>query len=255
MIVNLQKLLDALVFSNLWVAWAAALLSAAVSAALGAAPEPSALGLAFGGTLAVYNFDRLRFVEGDRATAPARSAFVERNRKLLGALALLGLAGAVACGLAAGRGVLALAACVLALAAAHPVLKRVPFVKAAYLSVAWLAVVVGVPAILAGGGPWGFAALTLGGALVANAIVSSLRDREGGAARVGTDAARLAALLAAAAGAAAAVAGPAALRPLAAVPLLTLGSVAAFREGERYGLTVVDGALLVGGALALVAYA
>ena len=50
-----------------------------------------------------------------------------------------------------------------------------------------------------------------------------------------------------------ALAGPAPLRPLAAVPFLTLAALLPFRADERYGLIVVDGALLAGGLLAAVA--
>jgi len=37
------------------------------------------------------------------------------------------------------------------------------------------------------------------------------------------------------------------------IPLLTLLALAGFRPTERYGLLVLDGALLAGGALALLA--
>lgn len=238
---------------------AAALLAAAASAALGSAPDPAVVGLAFGGTLAVYGVDRLRDARADRATTPARSAFVEGHRRLLVGLAAAGLAAALACAAAAGRGAIALAGAVAVLAVAHPVLKRIPFTKAAYLTAAWLTVVVGVPAVSAGaataGGAlplaWPRVALVLGGALGANAIASSLRDGEGGAARVGARVALGGAAALAALGVIVALVGPAAVQPLAAVPAITLLAVAAFRPGERYGLIVVDGALIAGALIAL----
>ena len=48
------------------------------------------------------------------------------------------------------------------------------------------------------------------------------------------------------------VLAPAGARPLGLVPLATLAALVAFDPGERYGLVVVDGALLAGalGALA-----
>ena len=45
-------------------------------------------------------------------------------------------------------------------------------------------------------------------------------------------------------------AGPASVQPLAALPLAMLAAVAGYRPTERYGLLVVDGALLVGGFVA-----
>ncbi len=44
---------------------------------------------------------------------------------------------------------------------------------------------------------------------------------------------------------------PPPVRPLAAVPAATLASLLGFRPSERYGLIVVDGALLAGALLAI----
>ncbi len=251
--IRAQKLLDGLVFSNLWVAAAAAALAAAAGRALGGRPDALAAGLAFCGTLAVYGWDRLRDVERDRFTSPERSRFVTRHRHALTALAGVGLAGAVGLAPALGSRGLALLGGVAALALAHPFLKRIPFTKAAYLTAAWLAVVVGVPALRAGGGPLAAVAAVLGPALAANAIASSVRDGEGGAARLGRRKALAVALALAVAGCAAALAGPQTVRVLAAVPAATALAIGLYREGERYGLVVVDGALLAGAAIALVA--
>ena len=66
----LLGLLDAVVFSSLWLALTAAALLVAASGALGATADPRAVGLAFFGTLVIYNLDRLRDLERDRATSP-----------------------------------------------------------------------------------------------------------------------------------------------------------------------------------------
>ena len=251
--IRAQSLLDGLVFSNLWVAAAAGALAAAVGRVLCGRPDPLAAALAFCGTLAVYGWDRLRDVERDRSTAPERSRFVTRHRHALTALSGAGLAGAVGLAPALGSRGLALVGAVAALALAHPFLKRIPFTKATYLTAAWLAVVVGVPALRAGGGPLAAVLGVLGPALAANAIASSVRDGEGGSARVGHRTALAVAVALAVAGCAAALAGPQAVRVLAAVPAATALAIGLFREGERYGLVVVDGALLAGAAVALVA--
>lgn len=74
------RLLDALAFSSLWVASAAALLCAAASQAMRSPPSPEAVVLAFAGTLLVSSVDRVRDFERDRTGAPLRSAFVARHR-------------------------------------------------------------------------------------------------------------------------------------------------------------------------------
>ncbi len=247
--------MDALLFSSLFVAAVAAALCAAAGRVLGAGPgETGPLLVAFGGTLAVYNLDRLRDLARDRASAPARSAFVERHLGVLTALAAAGAAlGALGALRAGPRALLPLAAA-LPLALAHRRLKRLWMAKALYVSAGWVLVVVGVPAAAARapGGRTAWVALAIGLAVLANAIASNVRDAEAAAAILGRERALRVARGAALAGLAAALLAPAPLRSLVCIPVATFFAVAAFRPGERYGLGVVDGALLVGalGALA-----
>jgi 4-hydroxybenzoate polyprenyltransferase len=246
------RLLDALVFSSLWVAAAAGALSAAVCAALGVPAAGPAVGIAFGGTLAVYSLDRLRDVARDRASAPARTAFVARHRVVLSGLGAAGGALGAACALLAGpRAWLPLAAA-LPFALAHRRLKTLWRAKALYVTASWLLVVVGVPALLSGGqgasdpaAPL-HAATVVGLAIFANAIASNVRDDEAGAAVLGRGPALAAARWCAAGSIAAALLAPAPVRALGAVGAATLAALAAFRPTERYGLAVVDGALLLG---------
>jgi len=246
------RLLDALLFSSLWVAAAAAALAGATGRALGVGPAAGPLLVAFGGTLAVYNLDRLRDLARDRASAPARSAFVERHRGVLSALAAAGAAlGALGAALAGPRA-LAPLALALPLALAHRRLKRFWMAKALYVSFAWVLVVVGVPAAAAPAAPEVgrtalFAAAILGAAIFANAVASNVRDAEAAAAVFGPGRALLAARWVAAASVAAALAAPPPAQPLGLAGVLTLAALVGFRPGERYGLAVVDGALLVGG--------
>ena len=138
--------LDALLWSSAWLALTAACLTAAASRALGLGPEPALLGLAFGGTLAVYVIDRVRDLPRDRTTAPERATFVDRHRRGLLVLAGLGGGAAVGAGLTLGPRTLALGALVAALGFAHRRLKRFAAAKAVYLTFAWTAVPVGLPA-------------------------------------------------------------------------------------------------------------
>jgi 4-hydroxybenzoate polyprenyltransferase len=246
---------DALLFSSLWVSAAAAALCAGASRAFGVAPAAGPLLVAFGGTLAVYNLDRLRDLARDRASAPARSAFVERHFGVLAGLAAGGAAlGGLGAALAGPRALLPLAAA-LPLALAHRRLKRLWMAKALYVTAGWLLVVVGVPAAAAEGGAparaVAWVSLVVGLALLANAIASNVRDREAAAAVLGRDRALRIASGAAVASLAAALAAPAPARCLVGLAAAMLAAVLAFRPGERYGLAVVDGALLAGGLAAL----
>jgi 4-hydroxybenzoate polyprenyltransferase len=247
--------LDALLFSSLWVAAAAAALTGAVAAALGGGSAWGPLLLAFGGTLAVYDLDRLRDLERDRASAPARSAFVERHRSVLIALCAAGAAlGAVGAWLCGPRALLPLAPA-LPLALAHRRLKRLWMAKALYVTTGWLLVVVGVPALAARapGRAVAWAAALLGLAIFANAIASNVRDAEAAAAVLGGERPLRAARACAAASVAAGVLAPPAIRPLGLVGAATLAALLGFRRSERYGLAVVDGALLAGALAALLA--
>ncbi|MCA9512339.1 MAG: hypothetical protein KC560_16640, partial [Myxococcales bacterium] len=92
--------LDAIVFSSAWTGAAAVALTAAAARALGVEAPPAALALAFGGTLVVYTVDRLRDLERDRLTSPARSAFVARHRGALAAAVAIAAAASGAAALA-----------------------------------------------------------------------------------------------------------------------------------------------------------
>jgi 4-hydroxybenzoate polyprenyltransferase len=244
--------LDALLWSSAWLALTAACLTAAASRALGLGPEPALLGLAFGGTLAVYVIDRVRDLPRDRTTAPERAAFVDRHRRGLLVLAGLGGGGAVGAGLTLGPRTLALGALVAALGFAHRRLKRFAAAKAVYLTFAWTAVPVGLPAAQ---NPTfqhlGWVVAITASAVFANVALSNLRDQEALAGRFGTQRTLRVAGASLLAGLAAALLGPAATRPLAALPLAMGAAVLGFRPSERYGALVVDGALLVGSVLAL----
>jgi len=246
--------LDGLLWSSIWLALTALCLTAAASRALGLTPEPAILGLACGGTLAVYVIDRVRDQPRDRTTAPERAAFVDRHRRRLLVLGGLGGAAAAGAGLALGPRTLGLAALVGALGLAHRRLKRFAAAKPVYLTFAWTAVPVGLPAAQDPGFEHlGWVAAITASAVFANVALSNLRDREALAGRFGTQRTLRVAGASLLAGLAAALLGPAAVRPLAALPLAMSAAVLGFRPSERYGALVVDGALLVGSLAALAA--
>jgi hypothetical protein len=247
-----MRWLDALAWSGLWLALAAAALVAACSRGMGVEARLLPTAIAAGGTLAVYGTDRLRDLARDRATSPERAAYVERHWNLIGGLAAAGGIAAAASALAAGAEVTAIAAPVAALGVFHRRLKRWSAAKPAYLTFAWTAVAVGMPAVLdpaARHAAW--AAAVVAPTILANVALSNLRDGEGLAARFGrTRTLRTASALLVAA-AAAALLGPPTLRPLVALPAAMGAAVWGFRPSERYGALAVDGALLLGALLAL----
>ena len=255
---------DALVFSSLLPAAVAGALVAAVCRALGFEPAPGAVAFAFFGTFVIYNIDRLRDIERDRGTAPVRTAFVERHERSLTALCGVALAASLASAAGLPWTALTLCAAVLAAGLLHRRLKQFAAFKTAYVTLAWVAVCVGVPALVTGRGLADCAALgaTLGMTIAANLIVSNLRDREGAAPSVSQWTPQRIQL-----GVALGLCGIATAtfasglfeqpRALAAIPALEGLAVAGFasagaqRDPERYGLAVVDGALLVGALVAL----
>lgn len=247
-----MKLLDVLAYSGLWVALAAGALVAATSLALGAPPRPALVGLAFAGTLVVYGVDRLRDMKRDAAVAPRRTAFVARHRRSLAVLVGTSALASIAAASALGWRPVALLAPVLGLGLLHRRIKRFAWAKSTYLVLAWLTVVVGLPTVtIPTATDWPWAVALLGPALLANAIASNLRDHEAGVRRWGERNVLLAARGVALAGVVWGAAAPATARPLALVPLATFVVLGVFRAGERYGLLVVDGALLMGGVVAV----
>lgn len=249
------SLADALTWSGWAVACTAAAITLAASRVMQIPADPAVLGLALSGTLCVYTLDRLRDLDRDRATSPRRSAFIAARSKGLRTQCGLAGAGALAMGMLAGPAVVALAAGVAALGLFHRRLKGLWLLKAVYVSAAWTAVTVGMPALrdpTAQHVAWvgGIVAGTVG----SNVILSNLRDREAGAARLGPARTLNLAALNLLAPIALASLGPAGIRPLIWLPLLTGAALVGFRPTERYGALAVDGALLVAALLASIRF-
>lgn len=249
----LRALVDALAFSSVTLAASAAALTAAAAQALGQVPSLSECGLAATGTLVVYNVDRLRDRERDRITSPDRTGFVERWHLALIALVVLAGASAVTFAVDLDSRIALLLLPIAAIGLAHRRLKLLPYAKSPYVATAWAAVIVGLPWISASEPPhtaWAFGVLF--GALLANVLASNARDEEAVAARVGAARVLGWARWIAAISVGVTALAPVEVRNLAWVPGLTWLALLGFRADERYGLIVLDGALLVGGAMACV---
>jgi hypothetical protein len=238
---------DWLAFASLLPAAVAAALLTAARAAMGLPPDGVTAALAAAGTIVVYGVDRLRDVRADRATAPLRTAFVERHRGKMAALAIAAGVAGVALASRTTRDVQLLCAGVLTIGLLHRRLKDASLWKAVYVTAAWVCVTAGIPALVAidrAPVPW---VLAVYGAAIGSNLLATRQ-------RAATEPASLwSARGLALIGVATAVAAPAPVTPLAAIPASELLALAAFRTGERYGLVVVDGALLAGALLALAA--
>lgn len=247
---------DSVLFSGLWPAAVALALVAVCDRALGdPVPSPTpwgAMGLAATGTLVVYNIDRLRDLERDRASSPGRTAFVEQHRGGLVVLAALAALASLLLAIAQPPVTWLLCASALGLGLFHRRLKGHPAYAVIYVTAAWVAVVVGLPA--AGQSPRNFdaaalvwVAITLALVIAANVLASELREMQPGP--QSPSRLRIARGLAAAGtllpglGASTGV-----LVPVGACTFLAL---LWFRSDERYGLGVLDGALLLGALLGL----
>jgi hypothetical protein len=247
-----SRVTDALGFGNGVVAAAAAVLAAAASRAMGMSPDPFVVVLAAAGTLLIYGVDRLRDVARDRVTAPARTAFVERHRTAMLRLSAVGGALALVAGWEAGWRVVAVAGGVAALGFAHRRLKHRIAAKPVYLVLAWTAVAVGLPlARDPDGRSPAWVALVIALSVWANVILSNLKDAEGAAAYFGARRARRVARAACGVALGLALVGPPRVSRLVPLPVAMAAAVLGFRSSERYAAWCVDGALVLGGLLAL----
>ena len=244
--------LDALVFSNLWMAAAAGALVAATSRAMGAAILPEAVGLAFSGTLVVYNVDRLRDLHRDRQASPDRSAFITEREVPLIALSGAAAAASLYFGVRAGWPAAVTLLPVLGVGLFHRRLKRFENAKILYIAASWTCVGFGLPAVLAAEPKnlhWvgAIAAATM----VANVIAFNVRDSRERVERVRRRSALQVARACAAIGVALGALAPSPTDALIAIPLATLVALAGYRPTERFGPLFVDGALLVGSLIAV----
>lgn len=245
----MTALFDALAFSGMWVAAAAAALATASADVFGV-PWTWTLPLFAGaGTFCVYAVDRLRDLAHDRYTLPQRTAFVAAHRRALALGCGIAALTTAACALRLGAGAFIAATVAGGFGLLHRRLKHVPFLKGLYVTASWLAVTVLLPALLATPLPAvssvAWAVAIVGMALLANALATSARDQEAVARVLG---ARNAVRLARGLGAAGVVAGllaPPPLRALTAVAITTALALVAFQPGERYEL-ILDGALTLG---------
>jgi hypothetical protein len=259
----LLGLLDFLAFTGLWPAAVAAGLIAACGWVLADTPPTgrlaAAVALGASGTLVVYNIDRLRDLENDRLTAPRRSRFVAQHRDALTALSVASAGLCLPLVAMLPQAVAWVCASALGLGLFHRRLKGAnPAFAVLYITLAWVAVVVGIPAaaVAPGLGNPESVALVKGGAIAAIAVAPSIAanliaSQLRGQPVVETTRRRLRM-----AGIIALVGclGPladSASRPLIAIPLAVWASVMGFRNSERYGLLALDGALLLGALSAI----
>lgn len=251
-----RTVLDSLAFSGIWTAFAAATLIGASGVFLQPPWGPAQLGLAcglgFAGTMTVYAFDRVRDIQRDQASSPSRSAFVARHQRSLLGVSAAGLSLSLAAAWALPPITWLLCAGVGAMGLLHRRLKNRSPSAWVYVSAAWVGITVGLPALIAAPDAISLSALltlTLCWALAigSNALASERRG-------LLYDAQAATQMRRARRWALASAVTPLILPGspgLAAVGIATWLATLFFRPEERYGLIVLDGALVVGGGLAV----
>jgi hypothetical protein len=246
-----HPLLDALVFSSLWTAAAAGALVAASFRAMGVEIAPEAVGLAFSGTLVIYNLDRLRDLDRDRCGSPDRSAFVSAHEGRLIGLAAVAAAASLFFVARVGAWAVAVLLPALGLGLFHRHLKHFENAKIFYIAASWICVGFGLPAVLARGAHnLGWVAAIVTASLFANVCAFNVRDERTRIARIRRPRALWAARLCAGLALALGVFAPSPANTLVAIPLATLLALLAYRPSERFSPLFVDGALLVGSLIA-----
>jgi hypothetical protein len=237
---------DAVAFSSVLAAAVGGALSLAASLALAAPGIQVWIFLTAAGTFIIYNLDRLRDLEHDRATSPMRTGFVTRHRQLLYGMVFATAIGFAAILLSAPSPIIVLCLTIGLVGLLHRRMKRYPTIKAFYVSASWVAAAAGLPWIASNNALGIWVAGIFFASLAANLIASNLRDGEvinvsGGHSTI-LWAARGFILLALAI----AFASPDRLLALAWIPFCEGLALLFFRPTERYGHLVIDGALLVG---------
>lgn len=255
----LRSLPDALAFSSLLAAAIGFGLSFVSSLALDA-PEPLHWALlTSAGTFVIYNLDRLRDTSRDLSTSPDRTAFIEGHREKL---TLAVAAASILFGgllFSAPTRVIYLCLAIGLVGLFHRRIKHASAFKAVYVSLAWVAACVGIPWLARGGNAAradaAWAAGILASALIANLIASNVRDGEAQFRPSRPEHALTIAAACAVIGMLLTRLAPAAVAPLGWIPLAEVVALLRFQKSERYGLLVIDGALLVGSLAAAAHFA
>ncbi len=246
-------LLDPLAFSGLVAAGVAGLLVTVhlrlLAPATDATSAAALIGLACSGTFVVYGTDRVRGAARDRSVWPERAAFAERHARAL-RVAIGGAAlAAVGCAWLQPPIVWGVCAAVAVLGFFHRRLKTRPAFKIAYLTAAWWAVVVGLPAVLPTSqvAPRTLATVSAATALALFAnLLASNSPR-------GPSRALWIARAAAVTGFGLALSGAPEARSLAFVPAAQAIGLAHSAPSERTRLWWMDGSLAIGSIATLVA--
>jgi hypothetical protein len=249
---TLRSLLDAILFSNLWMATAAGALVAAASRAMGTAIRPEAVGLAVAGTLVVYNIDRLRDLHRDQHASRERSVFVAVQEGRLSVLTGVAAAASLYFGARAGWPAAVVLLPILAMGLFHRRLKHFENAKILYIATSWTCVGFGLPAVLAPDAQnlhW--VASILAATMLANVIAFNICEEGARTERVTRRRALQIARVCAGIGVALGALAPSPPGALVAIPLATLLALLCYRPTERYSPLFVDGALLVGSLIAV----
>ena len=196
----------------------------------------------------IENLTPIKDLKGIQTLALAKNKI--QDLKPIAALTAVSAVVACVCVLLVGWRAAVLLVPALLLGLFHRRLKGIPYTKPAYITTAWMMVTVGLPAIVGSAAHIVPVTAILAFSISANIIASSVRDGE--TLLTSTLALRVARGLAFA-GVVVALADSNVLA-LAGIPVCTCAALTRKDLTERYGLIVVDGALLVGAIFAIIAH-
>ena len=243
---------DLIAFSNVFPAAIAAGLSLAVSRALGADEALRWAILAASGTYIVYALDRLRDLARDRETSPRRTEFVERHHRSITITAAISGVALVVTLVGSPLPVILLCIGVGAVGLLHRRLKRSNTLKSVYVTIAWVAICVGIPATT----DWNvkvfaWVAAIVGAAIAGNLVASNLTGEPGSQSPRGSSPGLGLARGFAVCGSLVCWLAPPEVAPLGWIPFAEAGALLFFRASEYYDHLAVDGALFAGALLSL----
>ena len=245
--------LDLIAFSSVLPAVIAAGLSLAASHAIGATDSPRWAVLATSGTFIVYGLDRLRDTDRDRVTSPKRTYFVENHARAI--LIAVGLAALVlvAALLTSPAPVALICGGIGAIGLLHRRLKGSKSLKSIYVTLAWVAICAGIPAIATpDSARFGWVAVILSTGIAANLLASNLGDDPTSPPRGHLPSILGLARSLAIVGVLIAWAAPIEIAPLGWIPFAEAVALAFYHPNEHYEHLAVDGALLAGALASLI---
>lgn len=242
---------NSFIYSSIFVAIISSFLSTLPLHFLNNDIEINKICLIFFGTLFVYNFDHIIDIKSDRTTNPGRTRFISNNREILKLITVISgfISSCIFIIYHSAENFILIPALIFGVF--HWKFKTKRVMSALYITLSWVLVVVIFP--LAQDFELNkdtlFIISILGLTFLGNALVFMADDMNPAKKLKTVHYSKIIVFIALIFS----VTSPASLKYLVFIPALTLLGLVFYREDERYHLLYLDGALLAGGILCLLA--